>query len=87
MVLIFYMLFDTPVNFYPFVNVTPGLGSNHLEIAPKAVFPRLVLIDVNRHSAKTAFLWNEFRSCCPKAVGLNKSLYSKEHTGICNQRR
>lgn len=79
------MLFDTPVNFLPSVNIK--LGSSHLEIAPKAVFPRLVLIDINRHSTKKAFLWNEFRNYCPKAISLNKSLYSREHIGICNQRR
>lgn len=70
------MLFDTPVNFSSSVNTK--LGSNHLEIAPKVVFPRLVLIDVNRHSMKKGFFWNEFRNYCPKAIGLNKSLYSKE---------
>ena len=79
------MLSDTPVNFEPSIN--KKLGSSDLEIAPMAVFPILVLIDNNRHSMKKSLLWNEFRNYCPKAIGLNKSLYSKEYTGICNQRR
>lgn len=57
-------------------NIKPALGSNHLEIAPKAVgVIDCVLIDVNRHPMKKQLPLGMNLVTNSKVIGLNKSLF------------